>query len=213
MPRQHIGGGGPLRPHPSRPPRSNGANTSQLPELLRHRVKQVPVDWFSFGRPDYIDDTPQRKPLENSDLGDEYVARARQERAEITRQAILDGAATAFDRGGFEGTSLSDVVRHAGVTKGALYFHFPSKEALARTLMDEQFQVAAHVPTIENPGLQTVIDLTHQMAPKTLPEPQEKGKTPVGLFLLKKKKHINDTSRDSGTQTIRTRRWGGGGGR
>ncbi|MET9963065.1 ScbR family autoregulator-binding transcription factor [Streptomyces sp. NPDC006326] len=92
------------------------------------------------------------------------MARARQERAEITRQAILDGAAIAFDRCGFGGTSLSDVVRYAGVTKGALYFHFPSKEALARTLMEEQFQVSEGVPAIEQPGLQTVIDLTHQMA-------------------------------------------------
>ncbi|MFE9636653.1 ScbR family autoregulator-binding transcription factor [Streptomyces sp. NPDC006463] len=92
------------------------------------------------------------------------MARVRQERAEITRQAILDGAAIAFDHSGFGGTSLSDVVKHAGVTKGALYFHFPSKEALARTLMDEQFQVSEGVPAIENPGLQTVIDLTHQMA-------------------------------------------------
>ncbi|MFD9008679.1 ScbR family autoregulator-binding transcription factor [Streptomyces sp. NPDC059552] len=92
------------------------------------------------------------------------MARARQERAEITRQAILTGAATAFDVSGFEGTSLSDVVKHAGVTKGALYFHFPSKEALARTLMDEQFQVAEHLAAIEEPGLQTVIDLTHRMA-------------------------------------------------
>ncbi|MFB7468880.1 ScbR family autoregulator-binding transcription factor [Streptomyces sp. NPDC056224] len=92
------------------------------------------------------------------------MARVRQERAEITRQAILNGAAIAFDHSGFDGTSLSDVVKHAGVTKGALYFHFPSKEALARTLMDEQFQVAEGVPAIENPGLQTVIDLTHQMA-------------------------------------------------
>ncbi|MGP3691735.1 ScbR family autoregulator-binding transcription factor [Streptomyces sp. IBSNAI002] len=92
------------------------------------------------------------------------MARARQERAEITRQAILHGAAIAFDRAGFDGTSLSDVVRHAGVTKGALYFHFQSKEALARTLMDEQFQVSQDVPAIEDPGLQTAIDLTHQMA-------------------------------------------------
>ncbi|MFE6848204.1 ScbR family autoregulator-binding transcription factor [Streptomyces sp. NPDC057686] len=92
------------------------------------------------------------------------MARARQERAEITRQAILDGAAIAFDRFGFGGASLSDVVKHAGVTKGALYFHFQSKEALARTLMDEQFEVAAGVPSVEEPGLQTVIDLTHQMA-------------------------------------------------
>lgn len=92
------------------------------------------------------------------------MARPRQERAEITRQAILDGAAIAFDRFGFGGASLSDVVKHAGVTKGALYFHFQSKEALARTLIDEQFQVAAGVPAVEEPGLQTVIDLTHQMA-------------------------------------------------
>ncbi|MEU3776303.1 ScbR family autoregulator-binding transcription factor [Streptomyces sp. NPDC032472] len=90
------------------------------------------------------------------------MARAREERAEITRQAILDGAAVAFDRSGFGGTSLSDVVRHAGVTKGALYFHFPSKEALARTLMDEQFQVSEGA--LEELGLQTVIDLTHRMA-------------------------------------------------
>ncbi|MEU6866361.1 ScbR family autoregulator-binding transcription factor [Streptomyces sp. NPDC046876] len=92
------------------------------------------------------------------------MARARQERAEITRRAILDGAAIAFDHSGFGGTSLSDVVRHAGVTKGALYFHFPSKEALARTLMDEQFQVSEGVPDLEDLGLQTVIDLTHRMA-------------------------------------------------
>lgn len=92
------------------------------------------------------------------------MARVRQERAEFTRQAILDGAAIAFDHAGFGGTSLSDVVKHAGVTKGALYFHFPSKQALARTLVDEQFQVSEHVPAIEDPGLQTVIDLTHRMA-------------------------------------------------
>lgn len=92
------------------------------------------------------------------------MARARQERAEITRQAILDGAAIAFDRTGFHGTSLTDVVGHSGVTKGALYFHFSSKEALARTLMDEQFQVSEGLPAIPEPGLQTAIDLTHRMA-------------------------------------------------
>ncbi|MFD3700087.1 ScbR family autoregulator-binding transcription factor [Streptomyces sp. NPDC058646] len=91
------------------------------------------------------------------------MARVRQERAEITRQAILEGAAVAFDASGFDGTSLSDVVRHAGVTKGALYFHFQSKEGLARTLMDEQFRVAEG-PAVEDPGLQSVIDLSHQMA-------------------------------------------------
>ncbi|MGW5344715.1 ScbR family autoregulator-binding transcription factor [Streptomyces sp. HUAS TT3] len=104
------------------------------------------------------------------------MARPRQERAEITRQAILDGAAIAFDRHGFGGTSLGDVVRNAGVTKGALYFHFPSKEALARTLIEEQFRVAegisATVGSGVGGGLQTVIDLTHRMTHGLLTNPR-----------------------------------------
>ncbi|WP_424217459.1 ScbR family autoregulator-binding transcription factor (plasmid) [Streptomyces sp. BI20] len=92
------------------------------------------------------------------------MPRPRQERAELTRQAILDGAARAFDRDGFIGTSLSSVAANAGVTKGALYFHFASKEELAHALMVEQFKIAAGVDALPDPGLQTAIDLTHQMA-------------------------------------------------
>ncbi|MEV7996814.1 ScbR family autoregulator-binding transcription factor [Streptomyces sp. NPDC086077] len=92
------------------------------------------------------------------------MARARQERAEITRQAILDGAATAFDATGFGGTSLSDVAQQAGVTKGALYFHFASKEALARALVDEQFQSTDLIAGELMPGVQTVIDMGHRLA-------------------------------------------------
>jgi AcrR family transcriptional regulator len=89
---------------------------------------------------------------------------ARQERAEQTRKAILEAAASRFDEVGFLGASLSDILTQAGVTKGALYFHFKSKEDLADALIDEQFAVSEPLSAIENPGLQTVIDLTHQMA-------------------------------------------------
>ncbi|MGW0827650.1 ScbR family autoregulator-binding transcription factor [Streptomyces sp. NPDC002845] len=92
------------------------------------------------------------------------VARARQERAEVTRQAILEGAAKAFDAAGFGSTSLTDISQQAGVTKGALYFHFPSKEALAQALMTDQFDVAAVLEDAERPGVQTAIDITHRMA-------------------------------------------------
>jgi AcrR family transcriptional regulator len=57
--------------------------------------------------------------------------RPRQERARRTRERILETAATAFARDGYEGTSLNDLVRDSGVTKGAFYFHFGSKEELA----------------------------------------------------------------------------------
>jgi AcrR family transcriptional regulator len=48
-----------------------------------------------------------------------------------TRRRILDVAARAFADRGYTGTSLSDVLKASGVTKGGFYFHFPSKEALA----------------------------------------------------------------------------------
>jgi len=88
----------------------------------------------------------------------------RQERAEVTRSAILDGAARAFDAEGYHGTSLGDIVKEAGVTKGALYFHFGSKEELAQALVDEQFSALESVTDTPKPGVQTVIDIVHTMA-------------------------------------------------
>ncbi|MEU5216456.1 ScbR family autoregulator-binding transcription factor [Streptomyces sp. NPDC020807] len=89
---------------------------------------------------------------------------ARQERAEVTRSAILEGAARAFEKAGFAGTSLSDIVGEAGVTKGALYFHFASKEELAQAVVQEQFSVWDNAPEGENLSVQSVIDLLHNMA-------------------------------------------------
>ncbi|MFJ7769524.1 ScbR family autoregulator-binding transcription factor [Streptomyces sp. NPDC097107] len=63
---------------------------------------------------------------------------ARQLRAEQTRATILGAAADLFDRHGYESTSLSEIVAHAGVTKGALYFHFAAKEDLAHAIMELQ---------------------------------------------------------------------------
>lgn len=54
-----------------------------------------------------------------------------QERARRTRQRILELAAAAFARDGYDGTSLNEVIRESGLTKGAFYFHFSSKKELA----------------------------------------------------------------------------------
>ena len=53
------------------------------------------------------------------------------ERGAATRQHILAVASDQFLSHGYAGTSLSDLIRAAGITKGAFYHHFPSKEALA----------------------------------------------------------------------------------
>lgn len=56
---------------------------------------------------------------------------ARQERAERTRARIVEVAAAAFAEHGLDGISLNDVVERSGLSKGAFYFHFSSKEELA----------------------------------------------------------------------------------
>jgi AcrR family transcriptional regulator len=59
------------------------------------------------------------------------VGEPQQERARETRLKILETASVAFAQGGYERTSLSELLRRCQVSKGAFYFHFRSKEDLA----------------------------------------------------------------------------------
>jgi TetR/AcrR family transcriptional repressor of nem operon len=68
------------------------------------------------------------------------------DRGSETRRRILEVAAEAFADRGYAGTSVNDVLKASGVTKGGFYFHFPSKEALAlATLRHKQEQWTAAV--------------------------------------------------------------------
>ncbi|MFJ7272326.1 ScbR family autoregulator-binding transcription factor [Streptomyces sp. NPDC099050] len=60
---------------------------------------------------------------------------AQQERAIRTRRYILEAAAEMFDERGYESTTIAEILERADVTKGALYFHFPSKGDLARAVL------------------------------------------------------------------------------
>ncbi|AMB59509.1 ScbR family autoregulator-binding transcription factor [Microterricola viridarii] len=63
---------------------------------------------------------------------------AQQDRAVQTRDRIVTAAAGAFYRVGYADASITTIANAAGVTKGALYFHFGSKEEIARAVIDEQ---------------------------------------------------------------------------
>jgi AcrR family transcriptional regulator len=54
-----------------------------------------------------------------------------------TRRHIVDVAARAFAENGYAGTSLNDVIRESGLTKGGFYFHFESKSELALAVLDQ----------------------------------------------------------------------------
>jgi AcrR family transcriptional regulator len=53
------------------------------------------------------------------------------------RRQIMEGARTVFFSGGFDGASMNDVARAAGVSKGTLYAYFDSKEQLFEALIRE----------------------------------------------------------------------------
>ncbi|MFH8795997.1 ScbR family autoregulator-binding transcription factor [Streptomyces sp. NPDC017941] len=74
---------------------------------------------------------------------------ARQERAIRTRKAILAAAAEVFDDVGYEAATISEILKRSGLTKGALYFHFASKEELAQGVLDAQVGGLPAVPVHE----------------------------------------------------------------
>ncbi|MFJ8781395.1 MULTISPECIES: ScbR family autoregulator-binding transcription factor [unclassified Streptomyces] len=83
---------------------------------------------------------------------------ARQERAIRTRRTIVEAAGAVFDEHGYAASTIAMVLERAEVTKGALYFHFPSKESLAQAVLDEQLSLGAVPP---HPcKVQEIVDMT-----------------------------------------------------
>jgi AcrR family transcriptional regulator len=74
------------------------------------------------------------------------VKRLRERQAEATRGELIAVARQLFTERGYAGTSIEDIVEQAGVARGALYHHFPGKDALfAAVYQVVQAEVAAAV--------------------------------------------------------------------
>ncbi|MCZ2858147.1 ScbR family autoregulator-binding transcription factor [Blastococcus sp. VKM Ac-2987] len=67
-------------------------------------------------------------------------ARGRASDSAATRQLIIDIAAREFSERGYMATSLNDIVAGTGMTKGALYWHFESKESVAVAVVHQMFE-------------------------------------------------------------------------
>jgi len=57
--------------------------------------------------------------------------RVSKEQVETNRTSLLQAAGRLFREKGFDGVGVAEVAKEAGLTHGALYAHFPSKDALA----------------------------------------------------------------------------------
>ncbi|MEU1056183.1 ScbR family autoregulator-binding transcription factor [Streptomyces sp. NPDC005876] len=93
----------------------------------------------------------------------------KQERAERTRAAVVLAASEEFKERGFAGASVARIADRAGVTLGAVYFHFPSKNELARDIVSRQPDFVA--PPLPAQGLQRVVDVTLTWAYQLLDDP------------------------------------------
>ena len=91
-----------------------------------------------------------------------------QARAAATRQKIIDTAVTLFTDYGYGETGLKDVVAKADTTTGAFYYHFSSKEALARAIMEQGWPKAVTVidECLDSPeaGLERVILMSFSLS-------------------------------------------------
>lgn len=54
-----------------------------------------------------------------------------------TRKEILEMAATLIHQHGYKGMRIDEVVEQTGLTKGAIYYHFPNKQALGYAVVDD----------------------------------------------------------------------------
>lgn len=63
--------------------------------------------------------------------------RKTKEEAAITREQLLKKALAIFSKKGYAATTLQDIASEAGVTRGAIYWHFGSKAELYNTLVRE----------------------------------------------------------------------------
>ncbi|MGW3078515.1 MULTISPECIES: ScbR family autoregulator-binding transcription factor [unclassified Kitasatospora] len=79
-----------------------------------------------------------------------------------TRAALVCAAAEVFDQVGYHGAGINRILATAGLTSGAMYFHFKSKEDLARAVMLEQAS-DLRLPA-EPQGLQQLVDVTLTLA-------------------------------------------------
>jgi AcrR family transcriptional regulator len=93
---------------------------------------------------------------------------------DLTRQTLLEAAFAEIHHNGFQAASLAQILADTGLTKGALYHHFPDKKALGLAVIDEMIRPRLAAMMVEplaetNAPLATMQALLHTKAAETDP--------------------------------------------
>ena len=104
---------------------------------------------------------------------------AKQARAHATRESIIQAAGVVFSGKTYAQATLGDVLSEAGVTQGALYFHFDSKKALALEVIGRQHHLfldaAKALLDANTRGLPAMIVLSKELAKQITTNPLVRG--------------------------------------
>lgn len=75
----------------------------------------------------------------------------------VSKDDILNAALMRFAQLGYEGTKVGGIAEQAGITPGALYFHFKSKEELFHSLIEREFAKTVISPPAANLPLRELL--------------------------------------------------------
>jgi AcrR family transcriptional regulator len=116
----------------------------------------------------FTETTIPRPPAPLSRFRGPELTEQLEKRADTTRLQILRAASRQFARKSYSLVSLDDILADAEVTKGAMYFHFRSKYALASAIIDHRAAVARgsvdQLLARKLSGLETMIDISFLIA-------------------------------------------------
>lgn len=91
----------------------------------------------------------------------------KQHRGRVTRFHFVTVAAELFAAAGYHGVSTHDIVAAAGSNKGALYYHFRSKDDLVAAIIDEQHHrsiaLVQRVTATDAAALEQIVMLSHAL--------------------------------------------------
>ncbi len=115
-----------------------------------------------------------------------------QQRGEETRSHILDVAGELFAERGYDATSVAGICARAGVTKGAFYHHFASKQAVFLELRDRwlgPLEAQLALPRSEDQPLPQLLQQIAEMITQVFAAEGEQQRQQIFLELLSAARH------------------------
>jgi TetR/AcrR family transcriptional regulator, transcriptional repressor for nem operon len=129
------------------------------------------------------------------------VARYPREHKQVTRQRIIERAGRRFKRDGIDGSGISTLMSDAGLTNGAFYAHFESKDDLVANVVADQLHTQVNSYATLRPGREGLEDFVREyLSPEHRDNP---GEGCPSAALLDEIGRCGDGAKDSYTDGAR----------